>query len=228
MKFLGFRRRFLLSFLIIGLAGLAACSQRPGAANPQPIVQHPLTSEVSKFFQPLRINTVYIYPLEAGLSLRDKTTPLDLMQKQLLDAFQSTTSLELVNTGTGAEKVSKLEQGSKKSAKALKMRAIEIGKAVDAQGVLYGVVNRYRHGISSGGGYAAVSFKLWLIEPRSGDVLWSATFEHTEESLSENLLKIKDAMKKGFRFRSVEEISQFGFQEAAKELERLRVSSRGK
>ena len=68
-------------------------------------------------------------------------------------------------------------------------RAAQLGKAVGADGVLFGRVDRYdqrvgtAYGASQG---ASVRFSIGLVSVATGEVVWEGEFEETQESLAAN------------------------------------------
>ncbi|MFQ5667794.1 MAG: hypothetical protein ACE5I7_15385 [Candidatus Binatia bacterium] len=72
----------------------------------------------------------------------------------------------------------------------LSARARALGKAVGADGVLFGTVFRYveRKGDKYGVQHpASVGFTLQLISVASGKILWTGTFDQEQQALSANL-----------------------------------------
>jgi len=95
----------------------------------------------------------------------------------------------------------------------LQTRAQALGKAVGADGVLYGTVSRYRERVGTEFGArepASVAFTLSLVSVSTGKVLWTRTFDETQESLSSNLLNWWQFWRGGPRWFTAEEFTHLG------------------
>jgi len=84
-------------------------------------------------------------------------------------------------------------------------QTVAIGKAVGAEAVMLWGLTRYHE--RSGGDYgvqtpASVGFQYRLIHTASGRTLCAASFEETQESVSDNLLALKTMAKRGFKWIS--------------------------
>jgi hypothetical protein len=92
-------------------------------------------------------------------------------------------------------------------------RAIALGKAVGADGVLFGRVDRYdqrvgtAYGASQG---ASVKFSIGLLSPTTGEVVWEGEFEETQESLAANFLDWWIFWDAGPRWLSANELAGLG------------------
>lgn len=103
----------------------------------------------------------------------------------------------------------------------LKILAMRIGEAVDAQYVIAGIVWRYKERVGAALAAetpASVAFSLYLIKVDNGQGLWKETFDKTQRSLSENLLEAPMFLSKGMKWLSAGELSEFGLQKLAKKL----------
>lgn len=73
----------------------------------------------------------------------------------------------------------------------LKILAMRLGKAVDAQYVIAGIVWRYTDRVGpalAAESPASVAFSLYLIKVENGQGIWKGTFDKTQRSLSDNIL----------------------------------------
>jgi TolB-like protein len=68
---------------------------------------------------------------------------------------------------------------------------------------------------------ASVAFVLDLIDVRRGDVIWSARFDETQKSLSENIFAIGDIGQRGVRWLTAEQLTQEGVRKALAQLHQL-------
>jgi curli biogenesis system outer membrane secretion channel CsgG len=68
---------------------------------------------------------------------------------------------------------------------------------------------------------ASVAFVLELVDVRRGDVIWSASFDETQKSLSENIFAIGDIGARGIRWLNAEQLAQEGVKKAIAQLHQL-------
>lgn len=95
----------------------------------------------------------------------------------------------------------------------LASRAQELGKLVHADAVLFGTVSRYKERM--GGEYgarepASVAFTLSLVSVSTGKLLWTRSFDETQQSLSANLLNWWQFWRGGPRWFTAEEFTRLG------------------
>jgi hypothetical protein len=123
----------------------------------------------------------------------------------LADYFQSYQNIRLISQ-------SELEGlPSLKSGKLLYV-ASEAGKELHYDAVLITSVERYRE--RDGSEYAvmepaSVAFSLKLLAVESGQIIWSADFDQTQQPLFENILKSRSTGS-GFRWLTAEELASAG------------------
>ncbi len=104
------------------------------------------------------------------------------------------------------------------------IRFRQIGQMVYADAVLTGRVQRYRERVGDEWGAkspASVAFVLDLIDVRRGDVIWSASFDETQKSLSENIFAIGDIGQRGVRWLTAEQLTQEGVRKALAQLHQI-------
>lgn len=102
-------------------------------------------------------------------------------------------------------------------------RASALGKAVNADGVLYGEVWRFRDRLGSEYGArfpASVAFRLALLEVASGKTVWQGEFDQTQQPLSENLLDWWMFWRVGPRWFTGAELSQLGVEQLLEDLQK--------
>lgn len=100
-------------------------------------------------------------------------------------------------------------------------RLRQIGQMVYADAVLTGRVLRFRERVGDEWGAknpASVAFVLELIDVRRGDVIWSARFDETQKSLSENIFAIGDIGRRGVKWLSAEQLAHEGVKKAIAQL----------
>jgi len=104
-------------------------------------------------------------------------------------------------------------------------RLRQLGEAVYADAVLVGRVRRFRERVGDEWGVkspASVAFVLDLVDVRRGDVIWSASFDETQKSLSENIFAIGDIIsERGVRCLTAEQLAHEGVKKAVAQLHQL-------
>ncbi len=91
------------------------------------------------------------------------------------------------------------------------------GNALNVDAVLMGVVLRYeeRDGTSwAVNRPASAAFTAVLVDVKSGDILWKIRFDKTQEALSENVLNIKNFLRGGGSWQTVEQLLSIGIEDA--------------
>jgi TolB-like protein len=103
-------------------------------------------------------------------------------------------------------------------------RLRQIGQGVYADAVLTGRVQRYRERVGDEWGAkspASVAFVLDLVDVRRGDVIWTARFDETQKSLSENIFALGDIGQRGVRWLSAEQLVQEGVKKSIGQLHQI-------
>ncbi len=111
----------------------------------------------------------------------------------------------------------------KKSA-TLKAHSLKLGQKVQAGHVLAGTVARYRERKGTAYGAdkpAAVAFSVYLLDAKTGTVLWSGTFDKVQKSLSENVLDAAAFFKHGAKWLTAQELSCSGAEDMAGKLKKF-------
>lgn len=91
--------------------------------------------------------------------------------------------------------------------------ALALGKAVAADGVLYGTVNKYRERVGfeySAQTPAAVAFTLSFVDLHSGQIVWSAKYARDQKALSENIFDLPNFIANKGRWVRAHDIAQEG------------------
>lgn len=212
----------VLGVLVVSSILFSACAAERGTG----LVRPGLEAEARKGYTPNRTNRVAVFPLVAERESDVATEQLASLTERLVQSLEAGTSLELENV-TSKEKVKQLSHKQAMETGTLREKAQRFGKAIGSQGVLYGIVTSYQERSSRFGGdtLAHASFRLWLIDTETGELLWLANFDKREQPLSENLFRVQDAFKGGIGYRSVVDLFDNGFREVAQDLERLRRST---
>jgi TolB-like protein len=105
-------------------------------------------------------------------------------------------------------------------------RIKQIGERVYADAVITGRIQRFRERVGDEWGIkspASVAFVLDLVDVRRGDVVWSASFDETQKSLSENILAIGEIGQRGVRWLTAEQLAHEGIKKAVAQLHQILV-----
>jgi len=103
----------------------------------------------------------------------------------------------------------------------LQDNALALGRAVSADGVLYGTVERYKERVGvayAAASPAAVTFTLHLIDIKSKQVVWTAKFSKSQKALSENVLNLVNFIQNSGRWVRAHEIADEGVKAAVADL----------
>jgi len=101
-------------------------------------------------------------------------------------------------------------------------RARALGRAVKADAVLYGTVSRFRERVGTDYGArepASVAFKLNLLLPENGKMVWSEAFNQTQRPLSSNLFDWWMFWRAGPHWFTAQELSRLGVEKLMDDLE---------
>jgi TolB-like protein len=105
-------------------------------------------------------------------------------------------------------------------------RLKQIGDRVYADAVITGRIQRFRERVGDEWGVkspASVAFVLDLVDVRRGDVVWSARFDETQKSLSENILAIGEIGQRGVRWLTAEQLAHEGIKKAVAQLHQILI-----
>jgi len=103
----------------------------------------------------------------------------------------------------------------------LKQNAAELGHRVGADGVLYGVIEDYKERVGSdyaAASPASVAFTLYLLDMKSGQVIWSAHFAKSQKALTENVFDVVAFVQNSGRWVRAHEIAAQGVDESIENL----------
>ena len=103
----------------------------------------------------------------------------------------------------------------------LDQNALQLGREVSADGVLYGTVERYQERVGmdySAASPASVAFSLKFVDLKSGQIVWTAKFAKSQAALSQNLFDLANFVQRSGRWVRAHEIAQEGVKEAVTDL----------
>jgi len=94
--------------------------------------------------------------------------------------------------------------------------AIALGRKLQADHVMVGIVWRYKERVGTAEASpspASVAFTLYLLNVAQGTPVWQATFDKTQQALSDNLLNAKEFFSMGARWLTADELARFGIKQ---------------
>ncbi len=107
-------------------------------------------------------------------------------------------------------------------------RTQKVGALVYADAVIITRIQRYRERVGDEWGAkspASVAFVLDLVDVNRGDVVWTARFDETQKSLSENIFALGDVGQRGLRWLSASQLTHEGVKKAVGQLHQILVRS---
>lgn len=209
---------FMLKLIPVFLLFLASCS----AGN--------LESRHSSDLESRRIRRIAVLlPVDSGAPRPRVGTPPgeprppdrdpdEILARLLYPALSALPNWQIVSES----EVREASQGISDADEATRLR--RLGEAVYADAVLVGRMSRYRERVGDEWGAkspASVSFVLRLVDVRRGDVIWSANFDETQKSLSENIFVIGSIGERGVRWLSADQLANDGVKRAVAQLHQL-------
>ncbi len=105
-------------------------------------------------------------------------------------------------------------------------RLQKLGEMVYADAVIAGRMQRFRERVGEEWGAkspASVAFVLDLVDVRRGDIIWSARFDETQKSLSENIFALGEISERGIGWLTAEQLTREGVKKAVGQLHQILV-----
>jgi hypothetical protein len=94
--------------------------------------------------------------------------------------------------------------------------ALALGKELNANHVMVGIVWRYKERVGTAqasASPASVAFSLYLVNVEQGIPVWEAAFDRTQQALTDNLLNVKEFFSMGARWLTADELARFGLKQ---------------
>jgi len=94
-----------------------------------------------------------------------------------------------------------------------KVVLLKLGEMSNVDYMMAGNIWRYRELVGtsfSAERPASVAFAVYLVDVKSGKIIWKDRYDETQQSLTENLFNIMDFFKQGFKWLTAEELARFG------------------
>jgi hypothetical protein len=191
-----------------------------------------LQSKHSTDLEARKIHRIAVLPPIAAPSVPAVKTPLgpapdpqaaernaaEHLAKYIYSAMSSLPNWQIVSDS----EIREVEQPLGPTAEAMRLR--RLGEMVYADAVIAGRIQRYRERIGDEWGAespASVAFILELVDARRGDVIWTARFDETQKSLSENIFAIGDIGQRGIRWLTADQLAEEGVKKAIGQLHEI-------
>ena len=164
-----------------------------------------------------RVGLIAVLPIErqapSTVAAQEEHVPMEshaeqVITAQIYDVLSASPQWRFVPDLTATQALTKVG-----TAGDLPSRAQALGKAVEADAVICGTVNRYVERVGSEYGArkpAAVGFSLQLISASSGRTLWSGSFDQQQEALSTNLFNWWQFWRGGPKWFTAQEFARLG------------------
>jgi hypothetical protein len=224
---------FRLTLAVVGLLAFAACQDVENA----PVVQAMgnAVGSIPGMSRTPGLDVHAVRSIKAVIIHKIAVMPLidepDQIDKTLENGASESVSAELYARASmmgGWEVVpqddvlSALQQMPPTTPANMDQNAIELGRKVAADGVLYGAVTRYRERV----GYdyaaqtpAAVAFTIYFVDENSKQVVWTGKFAKQQQALSDNILDLPNFIQRGARWVRAHDIAAEGVQESLDDLQ---------
>lgn len=207
---------FLIAFLII-VSFFSSCTGRDESLR---MVRKPLEVNRVKGVRITDVHSVVVLPFERSLAVKLSNEELVGLSERLVTAFQRNTGVSVLNV-EDPKLASKAAEIFSRDTLPAESRVRMIGESTGAMGVLRATLTRYekeRPGTKD----ARVGFSLSLLDTTSATEIWSATFDRGFEPLTNNVLRLGDALKGGLREKGATQLVEQGFLEASRNFEKSR------
>ena len=140
------------------------------------------------------------------------------LAKYIHSAMSSLPNWQIVSDS----EIREVEQSLGPTSESARLR--RLGEMVYADAVIAGRVQRFRERVGDEWGAktpASVAFVLELVDARRGDVIWTARFDETQKSLTENIFAIGEIGKRGIRWLTADQLTEEGVKKAIGQLHEI-------
>lgn len=104
----------------------------------------------------------------------------------------------------------------------MNQNALELGRKVAADGVLYGTLHRYRERVGedyAAESPAAVAFTFYFVDENTKQIVWTGKFAKEQKALSENILALPNFLSNKGRWVRAHDVAVEGIQGALENLQ---------
>jgi TolB-like protein len=214
-------RRWLAVAWLAGLAGLVACAPAYLHSQIAPHASLPARARIAV----LPVVTAFGSHGDEELSQGVQIAPgaAAVITRELYERLEQETDFQIVDRSEVEQALAAAVEPPSTPA-ALQALAHTLG----AEAILRGVVTLYRERDGSHLSIshpAAVGLELWLVSGRDGQLLWSGRYHEIQRSLSEEVRTISLYWKRGARWLTAEELSNYAVAELVRTLPPVQVKS---
>jgi hypothetical protein len=168
------------------------------------------------------IHKIAVMPLIDQADQLDKTLPPDAAQSITAAIYARATEIGGWEVVPQDDVDAALQQLPPATIADLDQNSLALGRKVAADGVIYGVVNRYRERVGfdyAAQSPAAVAFTLNFVDENSRQVVWTAKFAREQKALSQNILDLPNFVSHGARWVRAHDIAVEGINGALDDLQ---------
>lgn len=168
------------------------------------------------------IHRIAVMPLIDEPDQIDKTLPADAAQSITAAIYARANELGGWEVVPQDDVDDALQQLPPSTAEDLDRNALALGRRVAADGVIYGMVNRYRERVGfdyAAQSPAAVAFVLKFVDENSKQVVWTARFAREQKALAQNILDLPNFVSHGARWVRAHDIAVEGINGALDNLQ---------
>jgi hypothetical protein len=168
------------------------------------------------------IHRIAVMPLVDEPDQIDKTLPPDAAQSITAAIYARANELGGWEVVPQDDVDDALQQLAPLTVADLDQNALALGRRVAADGVIYGVVNRYRERVGfdyAAQSPAAVALGLKFVDENSKQVVWTAKFAREQKALAQNILDLPNFISHGARWVRAHDIAVEGINGALDNLQ---------
>jgi hypothetical protein len=168
------------------------------------------------------VHKIAVMPLVDEPDQIDKTLPSDAAQSMTAAVYARANELGGWEVVPQDDVDEALQQLPPLTTADLDQNALALGRRVAADGVIYGVVNRYRERVGfdyAAQSPAAVAFVLKFVDENSKQVVWTAKFAREQKALAQNILDLPNFISHGARWVRAHDIAVEGINGALDNLQ---------
>jgi hypothetical protein len=168
------------------------------------------------------IHKIAVMPLVDEPDQVDKTLPPDAAQSITAAIYARANELGGWEVVPQDDVDAALQQLPPLTVADLNQDVLALGRKVAADGVIYGVVNRYRERVGfdyAAQSPAAVAFVLNFVDENTKQVVWTAKFAREQKALSQNILDLPNFVSHGARWVRAHDIAVEGINGALDNLQ---------
>ena len=210
--------------MAVALAGCASVSAETYEGAKQTVADFTpkdVTTHAVRSIKTITVNRIAVMPIiDAPPSGSEPLAPGagDAITAEIYSQAAVAGGWELVAQDDVAQAMQKMPPTTVEN---IDQNAIDLGRLVSADGVLYGTVERYKERVGlayASAEPASVTFGLKFVDIKSKQVVWTARFAKSQKALSQNIFNLVNFVQNSGRWVRANEIAQEGVQQAVADL----------